>query len=180
LTSITTAYGPLKYRPGIGGSFDQRSASLVPEYSQRTSTKMSWYETIVEHQSSICWDQLIFGRWSTLWATHQSSYLQRQKILPNLTSHGTGWTSRITTLIWTHCHNAWLDRNQALHDLTSCPIASRQFRIRSLYDLRNQCSQFVCNCWFYPSQEDHFSRVPDPTQLENWLALNEARNSSPR
>jgi hypothetical protein len=23
--------------------------------------------------------------------------------------------------------------------------------------------------------EDHFSRVPDPTQQENWLALNEAR-----
>jgi hypothetical protein len=49
------------------------------------------------------------------------------------------------------------------------------FRIRSLSDLRNQCSQFVCNCWFFTSLEDPFSRVPDPTQLENWLALNEAR-----
>jgi hypothetical protein len=44
-----------------------------------------------------------------------------------------------------------------------------------LYNLRNQCSQFVCNCWFYPTMADHFSRVPNPTQLENWLALNEAR-----
>jgi hypothetical protein len=34
---------------------------------------------------------------------------------------------------------------------------------------------YVCNCWFYPSLQDHFSRVPDPTQLEKWLALNEAR-----
>jgi hypothetical protein len=58
---------------------------------------------------------------------------------------------------------------------TSCPIASRPVPHWSLYDLRNQCSQFVCNCWFYPSLEDHFSRVLDPTQLENWLALNEAR-----
>jgi hypothetical protein len=99
---------------------------------------------------------------------------------PYPTNHSTGWTSRINTLIWTHCHNTWLDRNQALHGHNQqtrhlARLHRAQFRIRSLYDHRNQCSQFVCNCWFYPSIEDHFSRVPDPTQLENWLALNEAR-----
>jgi hypothetical protein len=57
--------------------------------------------------------------------------------------------------------------------LPDCIAPSCAFGL--LYDLRNQCSQFVCNCWFYPSLEDHFSRVPDPTHLENWLALNEAR-----
>jgi hypothetical protein len=143
-------------------------------------SRFSRYESLVEHQSSIGWDQLIFGRWSTLWATHQSSYLQRQKIHPIRTNHGTGWTSHIMTLIWALCHNAWLDRNQVLHghnstNQKSCPTASRPVRIRSTYDLRNQCSQFVYNCWFYPSLEDHFSRVSDPTQLENWLALDEAR-----
>jgi hypothetical protein len=58
----------------------------------------------------------------------------------------------------------------AIKNQTPCPIASRP-----VYDLRNQCSQFVCNCWFYPSLEDHFSCVPDPTQLEIWLSPNEAR-----
>jgi hypothetical protein len=99
---------------------------------------------------------------------------------PTPTNHSTGWTSRIITHIWTHCHNAWLDRNQALHGHNQqtkhlARLHLAQFRIRSLYDLRNQCSQFVCNCWFYPPIENHFSQVPDPTQLENWLALKEAR-----
>jgi hypothetical protein len=40
-TRIAPAYGPLKYRPGIGGSFDQRSSSLVPGHSHRTSIKIS-------------------------------------------------------------------------------------------------------------------------------------------
>jgi hypothetical protein len=92
------------------------------------------YESFVVHQSSIWLGQLVFGRWPTLWATHQSSYLHRQNIRPTSTNHGTGWTRRIVTLIWTHCHKAWLDRNQALlpDDIWA------QFRIRSLYDLRNQ------------------------------------------
>jgi hypothetical protein len=36
----------------------------------------------------------------------------------NPTNHGTGWTSRTTTLIWIHCHKAWLDRNQAHNQQT--------------------------------------------------------------
>jgi hypothetical protein len=128
---------------GLHHWFQNTPSAPVPRHPR--------YETLGEHQSSIDWDQLIFGRWSTLWATHQSSYLQRQKILPTPTNHGTGWTSRIITLIWTHCHNAWLDRNQALHGRDQktkrhARLHRAQFRIRSLYDLRNQCSQFVCNC----------------------------------
>jgi hypothetical protein len=157
---------------GLHHWFQNTPSAPVPRFAR--------YETLVEHQISIGWDQLIFGRWSTLRATHQSSYLQRQKILPTPTSHGTGWTSRIISLIWTHCHNVWLDRNQALHGHNQqtkhlARLHRVQFRIRALYDLRNQCSQCVCYCWIYPSIEDHFSRVPDPTQLEDWLALNEAR-----
>jgi hypothetical protein len=33
--------------------------------------------------------------------------IQRQKIHPSPTNHGTDWTSRIITLIWTHCHKDW-------------------------------------------------------------------------
>jgi hypothetical protein len=95
-------------------------------------------------------------------------------ILHTPTNHGNGWSSRIIILIWTHCHNAWLDRNQALHGhhQQTKHLARQhraQFRIRSLYDLRNQWSQFDCNCWFNPSIEELFSRVPVPTQLENLL-----------
>jgi hypothetical protein len=145
---------------GLHHWFQNTSSAPLPRHPR--------YETFVEHRSSIGWDQLIFGRWSTLWATHQSSFLQRQKILPTPTNHGTGWTSRIITLIWTHCHHTWLDRNQALHGRDQktkhyARLHCAQFRIRSLFDLRNQRSQLVCNC------------VPDPTQREKWLAPNEAR-----
>jgi hypothetical protein len=136
------------------------------------------YESLVAHQSSIGWDKLIFGRWSTLWATPQSSYLQRQKIHPTSTNHGTGWTSRKITLIRTHCQKTWFDRNQVLHghnqqtknraDGIAPSSASGLYILIS----ETQCSQFVCNCWFFPSIED---RVPDPTHLENWLAVNKAR-----
>jgi hypothetical protein len=59
---------------GLHHWFQNTTSATVPRHPR--------YETLVEHQSTIGWDQLIFGRWSTLWATHQSSYLQRQQILP--------------------------------------------------------------------------------------------------
>jgi hypothetical protein len=117
------------------------------------------YESFVVHQSSIWLGQLVFGRWPTLWATHQSSYLHRQNIRPTSTNHGTDWTTgrRIVTLIWTHCHKAWLDRNQA-----SCPTTS------GLSETKR--SQFICNCWFYPSIEEALLSRPrhnPPQELAN-------------
>jgi hypothetical protein len=120
------------------------------------------YGTVVEHQSSIGWDQLIFS--GPLFGQPTNRRTSNEKSILPPTNHGTGWTSRTITLIWTHCHKAWLDRNQALTATISKPNIlpdGAQFRIRSLYDLRNQFSQFVWNLWVYPSLEDHFSRVPD-------------------
>jgi hypothetical protein len=114
---------------GLHHWFQDTPSALVPRFP--------WYETLVEHQSSIGWDQPIFGRWSTLWVTHQSSYHPRQKILPTPTSHDTGWTSRIITLIWIHWHNAWLDRNQALH--------GHNQQTKNLPDCITPCSAFDFN-----------------------------------
>jgi hypothetical protein len=138
------------------------------------------YPPLVEDQQCIGWNQLLFGRWSTLWTTHQTSYIQRRNIHVTSTNQGDGWSSQVIALIWKHCYQAWIDRNHALHghtrqtkNLARCHRA--QYRLRALYDLKHQCSQFVCNFWFYPSLDEHLSREPDPTKLENWLAANEAR-----
>jgi hypothetical protein len=111
-------YVPLKYRPGTGGSSDQRSASLVPGQSQRTSTKISRYETLVEDQCPIGWNQLIFGRWSTLWATHHCrTSNDRKSIQPHQPWH-------------------WLDQSHNYSDLD--PLSQSLARPKSSPQSTNQ------------------------------------------
>ena len=78
-------------------------------------TRYQQYDQLLDSQSAIGWGQLLFGRWSQLWAHHQLEFLKRnnQPITP--ANHGSGWVSHIITLIWSHCHDEWLCRNQALH-----------------------------------------------------------------
>ena len=138
------------------------------------------YNTLVESQSSIGWNQLIFGRWSQLWAHHQLEHLRRNNITITTYNHGTGWSTKIILLIWTHFHEAWIIRNQALHghDQQTRQLArlnQAQYKIRALYKLRTQCTRFVQTRWFYRSPEEHFQREPKASHLENWIALNETR-----
>jgi hypothetical protein len=87
------------------------------------------YETLFEHQSSIGWDQLIFGRWSTLWATHQSSYLQRQKILPTPSTMALAGPVALLLssgrIVTTPGSTEIKPYTAAIKNQTSCPIASR-------------------------------------------------------
>jgi hypothetical protein len=111
----------------------------------------------------------------TLYWQTTNSFILRRKTYSTSHNHGTGWVSRIISLIWNHHFKAWIDRSQALHghnqQFENLSWRHRaQFRIRFLFDRRNLFSRFICNWWPY-----HLSRVPDPTHLKNWLALNEAR-----
>ena len=138
------------------------------------------YDSLVAAQSSIGWSQLLFGRWSTLWIDHQHRYLKQHNIPLSPQNHGTGWSSRIIHLIWTHCYDEWIVRNQALHghnDQTRqlARLHQAQYRIRAMYELRNKCSQYVRDKWFYSSPEEHFQHARTPCHLENWLAVNEAQ-----
>jgi hypothetical protein len=178
-TSLLTA--PVQSRHGR--SFDYWSSSLVPGHSRRHSTN------IYPVQITSCTPKFHWMGSTNLWNLVHSLgnppivVPSTTEIHPSSTNHGTGWTSRIITLIWTHCHKALLDRDLALHchNQQTKNLARRhraQFRIQFHYDLRNRCSLFVCNCWFHPSLEDHFSGVPDPTHHENWLALDGPRTLS--
>jgi hypothetical protein len=138
------------------------------------------YDSLVASQSSIGWNQMIFGRWSIRWTKHQYVYLQQNNIPLTQHNHGPGWSSRIITLIWNHCYDAWITRNQALHghDQQTRQIArlhQAQYRIRALYGIKNKCSRFAQSHWFYSSPEEHFRQAPSPSHLENWIAVNESR-----
>jgi hypothetical protein len=110
----------------------------------------------------------------------RTSNLQRQKILPSFPHQPRHWLDQSH-----HCSH--LDpvsqrlarpkssppRPQSTNQ-KSCPNAV----LHSVYVLRNQCSQFVCNYWFYLSLEDHFTRVLDSTQLVKLASAERSQNSS--
>jgi hypothetical protein len=138
------------------------------------------YADLITSQTNIGWNQLLLGRWSIHWITLQSAYLQRNSIQFTPQNHSTGWLSSIIKLIWTHCHDEWLTRNAALHGLdkstrSQASFVRAKFRIRALYDLRQQCSPYAQRHWFYTTPDIHFAKEPDLRRLENWISLNEAR-----
>ena len=101
------------------------------------------YDSLVASQSSIGWIQMIFGRWSIRWTKHQYVYLQQNNIPLTPHNHGPGWSSRIINLIWNHCYDAWITRNQALHGhdqqtRQTARLHQAQYRIRALYGVRNK------------------------------------------
>jgi superoxide dismutase len=81
----------------------------------------------------------------------------------------------IIKLIWTHCYDEWINRNNALHGhnqqtMTHARITTAHYKIRALYSLRHHCSHLAHREWFCKSLEAHFTRQLDPQQLENWIA----------
>jgi hypothetical protein len=138
------------------------------------------FDEPVIRQGQIEWSQLLLGQWSREWATLQTKYLQRTNSIFRSQNHGTFWLSSIIQLIWTHCYNDSIHRNNALHGHNQQTKAKArttraQYKIRALYSLRHHCSHLARREWFYESPEAHFTRQSDPRHLESWIALNEAR-----
>jgi hypothetical protein len=89
-----------------------------------------------------------------------------------------------SNLIWTHCYDEWIVRNQALdgHNDQTRELARlyhAQYLIDAMYEFRNKCSRYVRDKWFYSSPEEHFLACPDPFHLKNRLAVKESSNPSP-
>ena len=98
------------------------------------------FASLVTQQTSIGWSQLIFGRWSSEWTAQQLHYLTQQGITLTPHNHGLNWVRSMVHTIWSHCHEAWLTRNNALHghDVDTrrrARLAHAQYRIRALYTL---------------------------------------------
>ena len=138
------------------------------------------FAPLVAQQTSIGWSQLLFGRWSSEWTGQQLHYLTAQGITPTPHNHGPNWVRSLVHIIWSHCHEAWLTRNKALHghDVETrrqARLSQAQYRIRALYTFKSRCTPTQQKTWFYRSLEVHFEQEPNPTQLERWIAINEGR-----
>jgi hypothetical protein len=149
----------------------------TPQTPTATSER---YNPLVESQGTIGWHQLIFGRWSQLWGYYQLQHLKRHNITISHQNQGVGWTSKVILVIWSHFYDEWQNRNQALHglDQQSRQNARRlkaEYKIRSLYNLREKCTRSCQLAWFYQSADEHFQREKQVSNLENWISLNEKR-----
>jgi hypothetical protein len=138
------------------------------------------FASLVIQQTSIGWSQLIFGRWSSEWTAQQLHYLTQQGITLTSQNHGPNWVRSMVHIIWSHCHDEWLTRNNALHghDVDTrrqARLEHAQYRIRALYTLKTRCTPTQQRTWFYRSPEVHFEKEPSPHQLERWIAINEGR-----
>jgi len=135
---------------------------------------------LINHQSDIGWLQLFLGRWSKEWTVQQLQYLTTNNITPTPHNHGPSWLRSFIHIIWSHCHEEWIARNNALHgqDNTTkrqARLEKAKYRIRALYQFKQHCTPYQKSRWFYPSPEIHFERETKPSQLENWIAINESR-----
>jgi hypothetical protein len=101
------------------------------------------YQDLIKEQQAIGWDNFLRGKWSNKWftiqelfASRQPSPVRREVLMKKL--HGIFGSA--ISIIWTHTHKLWLQRNQARHgahqgaDTPSNRFQARQ-KIHFLYGL---------------------------------------------
>ena len=131
-------------------------------------------QRIIEHQEKIGWDQLVMGRWSRTWSLKQTDYADQMGLPEKGASRGAPWASSIIKMIWKHCHQQWLVRNEARHgrdeeSKTAARLAVARRRIEHLYTLKHYCFESEQRTWFYTTATEHFQREPRIHQQEQWL-----------
>jgi hypothetical protein len=127
-----------------------------------------------DHQTTIGWPQLLLGRWSQQWSRSQSAYISGSTTPPTFSNHGPMWASILIRVIWKHCYQEWLTRNEARHgkdQAAQTPIRIRNAKrqIRALYMLRNKCLADGQRKFFYQDIDTHFTREPHIHSLETWI-----------
>jgi len=75
---------------------------------------LSIFQLLFHAQAKIGWDQLYYGRISTLWAQYITTSSQYK-------TNGDVFYAQITGLIWNYIFNCWRQQNQHLHEPTAVP-----------------------------------------------------------
>jgi len=132
------------------------------------------YQELHTEQSTIGWDQLLYGRWSRHWRTLQQQHLIDNNIPCTPRNSDISWMTGHITLIWNELYGAWKLRNQDRHgkeEEIQRQIKLNQVKrqIRVLYNLQPLCNLTNHRKWFYATPDEHFLREPSLTQLQNWV-----------
>jgi hypothetical protein len=82
--------------------------------------------TLVDSQTAIGWQHIIFGCFSIEWSNMQESHARAEKLDPKLYS-GKSWTAKVTKHIWRAFRALWL--------LTSTGLPSPRANLRNVHAL---------------------------------------------
>ncbi|KAL7574197.1 hypothetical protein ACA910_014872 [Epithemia clementina (nom. ined.)] len=141
--------------------------SSIPSFSLPSS-----FTSLVTHQASIGWDQLLFGRFARAWSELHDAL--RDPATSSLNSlPGNVWVGKVIHIIWTQIHASWLSRNHARHgrDKISHEASLTQQALRetaALYDLRDLVIPRD-RALFYSSLQAHQEALPSASSLRQWL-----------
>lgn len=138
---------------------------LLPHYPPH-------YSPLIQRQSAIGWHQLLLGRFVTEWSALHEAY-QASSDHQSTHQSGTTWVVATITLIWTHLHHNWEERNQAKHGHDSTTqeqarLLQAQKEITETYELKSKVLPRDRDV-FYPSPIHHFEQEPTSTKLRQWL-----------
>ena len=132
---------------------------------------------LIEEQDRIGWDHLLLGRFLKRWKSMQYQSLIERKINPTRRNSGTGWIKQLTTVIWKHIHQVWLERNLARHGKEE-----EDKRIKERLRCINEISTYYIyrddgkllsadkdSTMFYETIQEHLHKESTLTQLDTWL-----------
>jgi hypothetical protein len=118
-TSLSTRLISLHTQPGLRIILLRafRSILATGDCSFQDAVFSGDEELLVDSQTAIGWNHLLFGRFSLEWARIQEGYTRAEKLDPKF-YNGKAWTTKVTKLIWRAFRALWLLRNADLHGIT--------------------------------------------------------------
>ena len=129
---------------------------------------------LIEEQVRIGWDRLLLGRFPKQWKSMQYQSLRERKINPTRSNSETGWTRQLTTVIWKHIYQVWLERNLARHGKEEEEKREKERlqctnEISTYYTNRDDGKLFPADsgsAMFYGSIQEHLHKEPTLSQLK--------------
>jgi hypothetical protein len=130
------------------------------------------YQHLIINQTSVGWNQLLYGRFVTDWIALQEEFLKSCPRRKKKQS-GSTWVSGIVSIIWKNIYSEWENRNKARHghDKTTketALIEQAQRETAELYAIREELPQEHRDV-FYETLEEHFEQEQSSIGLRQWI-----------
>ena len=116
-------------------------------------------------------DQLLFGRFSTLWAEIQDSHCQSESFPTTLRGHH--FVTGSIKIIFEHAHRLWKLRNECTHGSTAstreaAALAQATRELEEVYALRDRVRSQDQDL-FYTSVSAHLAIDTTSVAIRSWL-----------
>jgi hypothetical protein len=141
-TALSCRLVSLKTEPGLKIIFLRAFKALLSTGDftiSATDTYSASEQSVVDSQSAIGWQHLLFGRLSSEWIRAQDAHVATEELDPAKSS-GATWATTVTKHIWQSLLALWLLRNKSLHGETHAENeATKRTRIEPLIQRMYAC-----------------------------------------